>query len=39
VHTKSLLMQAGATLLPFLPVTLMAVPFDDVVSRLAGLLF
>jgi len=25
--------------LPFLPVTLMALPFDDVVSRLAGLLF
>jgi hypothetical protein len=38
VHIRSLVMQAAATLLPFLPVTLMAVPFDDVVSRLAGLL-
>lgn len=39
LHVKSILMQGGATLLPFLPVALMAVPFDDVVSRLAGLLF
>jgi hypothetical protein len=39
LHLKSVAMQAGATLLPFLPVTLMALPFDDVVSRLAGLLF
>jgi hypothetical protein len=37
LHIRSIVTQAAATLLPFLPVTLMAVPFDDVVSRLAGL--
>jgi hypothetical protein len=38
VHPKSVLMLAIATLLPFFPIALMAVPLDVVVNKLAGLL-
>ena len=39
VDFRSLVMLAVATLLPFAPVVLLGLPFDDIVSALAGLLF
>ncbi|MQR00998.1 hypothetical protein [Glaciimonas soli] len=39
LHPKSIIMLAVATLLPFLPVALMAAPFEVIVNKLTGLLF
>lgn len=38
IDFRSLVMLAVATLLPFVPVALLSLPFDDIVSGLAGLL-
>jgi hypothetical protein len=39
IHLRSTALLAIATLLPFVPVALMALPFDEIVNDLAGLLF
>lgn len=38
VHPKSVIMLAIAALIPFIPVALMALPFDVLVEKIAGLL-
>jgi hypothetical protein len=37
-HAKSVIMLAVAAMLPFIPVALIALPFDVLVDKLAGLL-
>lgn len=39
IHTKSVIMLAVAAFIPFIPVALMALPFDVIVDKLAGMLF
>lgn len=39
VHPKSVLLLAVSAFLPFIPVALMALPFDAIVDKLTGLLF
>ncbi|MFC7286761.1 hypothetical protein ACFQPC_01815 [Herminiimonas glaciei] len=39
IHPKSVAMLAVAAFVPFIPVALMALPFDDIVDKLTGLLF
>lgn len=39
IHLKSVVLLIIASLLPFVPVALMAVPFDVIVAKLEGLIF
>ena len=39
VDLRSILVLAGAAVLPFVPVLLMAIPVNDLLKQVAGLLF